>query len=736
MRNSVLLRNVFLYCIFALPLGLSAQSPTPTTLIEQAQEFDIKQRQKRLDLLMPALDAGTFDNDIPAKLKALSIVIHAHTKLGNITHFEAYNAQLRKLAIEHDERFFEAKSYFFEGEMYDAQSKHADALEVQRKALAIYEELNNKDEIANSYVEIAGALSSLGRYGDSLNAAEKAKSISESIEDLEGIASAYNSISIAHEFMGNYQRALEAILQTIAIDQQIGNENEIATSLFNVAAIYENMEDYAMAKRYYQEALAIDLQTKNPDHIAYDYMHLGNIERIQGEFEIARSHILRAHELFQEMNATRNLAWAKSSMGKIELEDGQLAAAREYLEEALALSEEVKDDFLIVENHITLAKLSRLEKEFAQGHLLLDKVVDNAVERKSMDQMEELFTLRSEIFEDQGQYLESLTAYKKYHELHNQVQQEMRSVTIANLQNSIDYLRKEHTIELLEKDQLLKEAQLQKTMVERNAWVAVLLAVVVILAAIGYRERTRRKVSTYQKQMMEELVEKKNQMLAEVSHELRSPLTALQLQIEALEYNLEDDPKAAYNRLNKKVSELNQLIEDLYQLARADNGLLKLDIDEVSVTELVQEITDGYSELVQHHGLTLETEISANDNDVIMGDELRLKQVIVNLIRNSLNYTDAPGTIKCTTEINEHEVKVLLEDTAPGVSEAEITRLFERMYRVDSAKVRDSGGSGLGLSICKSLIDAHGGSISASPSKLGGLKIVITLPNSEKEEAA
>lgn len=144
--------------------------------------------------------------------------------------------------------------------------------------------------------------------------------------------------------------------------------------------------------------------------------------------------------------------------------------------------------------------------------------------------------------------------------------------------------------------------------------------------------------------------------------------------------------------------------------------------------DLVEDITDGYQEVVEHKGLELKTELQVKDSDYFTVDTLRIKQVIVNLIRNSINYTNSPGVISCTARSNDKGCEIILEDSAPAVPTEEIPRLFERMYRADGTRDKDQSGSGLGLSICKSLVEAHNGKIRASTSQLGGLRVKISLP--------
>jgi two-component system sensor histidine kinase BaeS len=113
---------------------------------------------------------------------------------------------------------------------------------------------------------------------------------------------------------------------------------------------------------------------------------------------------------------------------------------------------------------------------------------------------------------------------------------------------------------------------------------------------------------------------------------------------------------------------------------------------------------------------------------LISGDTERLHQLFANLLGNSLKYTDIGGELKIFMAVDLQKVIINFMDSAPGVAPEELERLFERLYRVEASRNRSSGGAGLGLSICKNIVDAHGGSIAAHPSELGGLLIRIELP--------
>ena len=116
-------------------------------------------------------------------------------------------------------------------------------------------------------------------------------------------------------------------------------------------------------------------------------------------------------------------------------------------------------------------------------------------------------------------------------------------------------------------------------------------------------------------------------------------------------------------------------------------------------------------------------------------DGRRVEQLLGNLLDNSLRYTDAPGRVCLTLQIDAGDVLIDLDDSAPGVPDADAARLFEPLYRADAARSRHTGGSGLGLAICHAIVQAHRGAITAAASELGGLRIRIRLPRLAGERA-
>jgi two-component system sensor histidine kinase BaeS len=215
---------------------------------------------------------------------------------------------------------------------------------------------------------------------------------------------------------------------------------------------------------------------------------------------------------------------------------------------------------------------------------------------------------------------------------------------------------------------------------------------------------------------------------ADIAHELRTPLSVLRGEIQALQDGVRAATPAALDSLNAECERLGALIEDLYQLSLADAGALEYRFDTIDLGELARDAVELQHRACAEAGLALESAIAGNI--FVRGDARRLAQLIDNLIANARRYTDAPGRVRVEVASARDVARLIVEDTPPGVPTEALPRLFDRLFRVESSRSRSAGGAGLGLAICRAIVEAHDGSIAAAPSALGGLRVTVELPGS------
>lgn len=217
----------------------------------------------------------------------------------------------------------------------------------------------------------------------------------------------------------------------------------------------------------------------------------------------------------------------------------------------------------------------------------------------------------------------------------------------------------------------------------------------------------------------------RKRLTADVAHELRTPLATLQSHLEAMIDGIWEADAARLTSCHDEIIRISKLVGDLEKLARYEGENLVLNKSEFNVIELIKSLSMNFEKDALNKGI----EIEISDNHVLLhADKDKISQVIVNLLSNAIKYSGQGDKVALVAANDKDEVIIKIRDTGAGIGEEHLTRIFERFYRIDTSRSRLTGGSGIGLTISKAIVDAHGGTISVD-SKVGeGTEFTIRLP--------
>jgi two-component system sensor histidine kinase BaeS len=220
--------------------------------------------------------------------------------------------------------------------------------------------------------------------------------------------------------------------------------------------------------------------------------------------------------------------------------------------------------------------------------------------------------------------------------------------------------------------------------------------------------------------------EARRHWIADIAHELRTPLSVLRGEIESLQDGVRPLNQDNVASLAHETERLARLVEDLHTLSLSDLGALTYYREPVDLADVLTDAVSPWRREAEERGFALTLDIE--EDTTVFADETRLAQVFANLMQNSLRYTDAPGKIAVALTREDNRAVVEWHDSAPGVADEDLSRLTERLYRVEASRSRAGGGTGLGLAIARAIVEGHGGTLTAAASPLGGLGITLTLP--------
>jgi signal transduction histidine kinase len=230
----------------------------------------------------------------------------------------------------------------------------------------------------------------------------------------------------------------------------------------------------------------------------------------------------------------------------------------------------------------------------------------------------------------------------------------------------------------------------------------------------------------------------RRELIMNVSHELRTPIASIQAHVDSLLLPEAERPDAAESERRLRITatetrRLADLIEDLLMLARADSHELKVTNRAIAVAPIIDQVVLALAPLAR-----AERQVTLSHEELpaglwALGDSDRLAQVLTNLVRNAINYTPEGGVVSVRLGAGSPEqIQVAVSDTGPGISAADLEHIFERLYRADSSRARNTGGFGLGLSIARELLEAMGGTLSATSQPGLGSTFWITLRRAQK----
>ena len=231
-------------------------------------------------------------------------------------------------------------------------------------------------------------------------------------------------------------------------------------------------------------------------------------------------------------------------------------------------------------------------------------------------------------------------------------------------------------------------------------------------------------------QKQKELESLRRDLVAWAGHDLRTPLASIRLLIEALADGVVSDPQTIqqyFDQAKKQMDNLSLLVDDLFQVSQIDAGGMPLSLEPASLSDLISDTLESFSNLARQNGIQLEGSAEAGIDPVTM-DVQRMGRVLNNLVSNALRYTPVGGKVNIRADRLENGVRVAVSDTGEGIPVKDQPHIFERFYRGEKSRNRASGGTGLGLAIAKGIIEAHKGYIKVESEQSKGTTFTFFLP--------
>ena len=227
-----------------------------------------------------------------------------------------------------------------------------------------------------------------------------------------------------------------------------------------------------------------------------------------------------------------------------------------------------------------------------------------------------------------------------------------------------------------------------------------------------------------------ELEQSRRDLVAAVSHDLRTPLTSVRAMIEALADGVVAGPDMVqryYATMNLQIENLSGLIDDLFELSQLDMEQIELQLEPVNMNDLLSDVLETMQAQARAKAVSLQG-IFCEDLPLIKAEMPKIQRVLYNLVQNAIRHTPADGVVSLATKVVPHGIQVDVADTGEGISPEDLPRVFDQFFRSEKSRSRETGGAGLGLTIAKRIIEAHHGRIWVEPQPEQGARFSFILP--------
>lgn len=568
---------------------------------------------------------------------------------------------------------------------------------------------------------------------------QKALEIAQQSKFEKGIALSLLTRGVAYTAKGKYPEALNCHLQSMRISERLGLDGLTGENYNDIGMLYSNMGENAKALDYYERALETARKNKATTAIAAALVNIGEIYKKRNEFDSAIVYNTRALSIAREIYDSLTVSITLLNIGDNYTKKKQPEKALGYLEASLHISEKIRDDEGVVWSNNLIAETYYQSRQYKKsidyatvGLLQAKKLGSNELAK---DAYHALYAGYKEI----GDFEKALEARNGEIALKDSLYNLDKDKAFKGLQSDYDLEKQQHQIDLLNKDKLLQQSEIARDRILHYLFIglAILLGIwAFILVRSNYHKHRFNKLLKVQNEeivmqnkQLEELNAIKDKLLSIIGHDLRSPISSLKGLVDLLKNSTLTEQQIRHfsNLMSTSLVSTSHLLDNLLFWAKSQMEGIHVNARSFDLQPVVRQNRDLVKGRAEEKGVLLVTE-EAGMPLMVYADEIMVDMVIRNLVENAIKFSRSGDTVNISAHMKSHLATITIQDTGLGIQPEDHAKIFNRSISYTTSGTSREKGSGLGLSLCKELVEKNGGRIwfESEPGK--GTFFAFTLP--------
>ena len=583
-------------------------------------------------------------------------------------------------------------------------------------------------------VRMAGLHRLLSHYAAAIELAEKGLARATALGDTALAMNFRSVLARAHWNLGNYQRSLELHLETLREANQAGDLAMAFESHCGVSSIFGDFKQPEQALYHLEEARLLAEKLNDKVRLGDFHKILGNNAVARRDFKAALASHQQSLRLHTEAGSERGIADAWQNIGYATEQLGELPLALEHTRRSIEIYQR-----LGLRRHLVNAmrqsgrlrvKLGRVE----EGVRELEEALALSLPLKALSLEAYAYRELARAYEVQGNFVAAYEAQRKLIATNETVFNDRSRQQLAILNSRYIEERREMEIDLLRREQALKDAELARSRAERGWLLAVAGVGVVALAAMVSRQRIKLRAeqrvvaeTRAAKEAAERADQLKTRLLSIASHDLKNPVATVMGGLLELRESAPEE-KEFIDGLLVESERMLALIRDLLDLAALENGQLRLSPAALDLVPLVGDVVTTQQPRARVKQIELRLDPASVGAARVQGDANRLRQVLVNLVDNALKFTPPGGAVTVALKQADAQIEVSITDTGPGMTPEDMANLFTPFASLSAKPTGGEKSTGLGLSICHELVAMHRGRLDVRSVPGAGATFAVVLP--------